>query len=69
MRQSLSKVQSMYSYLFSMLVSRYQVFLAGLTLFWDQIVSSVVPSDKIKILELKHTLFSGIEILKTQYFE
>ena len=52
-----------------MLAGRYSVFLAGLKVFWDKILAEVTPSDKIKILELKFSLFDGISILKKQYFE
>lgn len=69
LRQSLQKLENLYAYLFSTLASRYSVFLAGLKIFWERIISEVHPSDKIKILQLKSSLFDGASILKTKYFE
>jgi hypothetical protein len=69
LRQNLTVVQSTYAYLFNALASRYTVFLASLKTFWDSVLQIVEPSNKIKVMELKHVLFEGIACLKTRYFD
>jgi hypothetical protein len=59
----------MYAYLYQTLSARYFVFLQGLKLFWDKILTDVMPTDKIRILQLKSQLFSAVEVLKQRYVQ
>ena len=68
-RQHLQAVQQTYVYLYKQIAGRYIVFLTSLKAFWDQTLSMVEPSSKIKVLELKHVLFDSISSLKHRYCE
>jgi len=59
LKQSLSKIEhtEMYSYIFQMLATRYQVFETGVNIFWEKILDDVIPSDKVQLLELKFSLY------------
>jgi hypothetical protein len=69
LKQSLQKVENMYGYLYQSLSARYFVFLQGLKLFWDKILGDVMPTDKIRILQLKKQLFSAVDVLKQRYVQ
>jgi hypothetical protein len=65
----MSTVQQTNSYLFDSLAIRYPVFFANLQTYWLTLLAKIVPTSKIKVLELKHVLFESITLLKVRYCE
>ena len=69
MRIRLEAASKDFPYVYGAMASRYPAFILSLKHFWEQVLSEVQPTDKIRLLELKQTLFSSADILKRHYFD
>lgn len=69
LRVRLQAVSTDFPYIYSVIASRYPAFILSLKHFWAQVLSTIQPTDKIRLLELKQSLFSSVDTLKQHYFD
>lgn len=69
MRIRLQAASTDYPYVYSAMASRYPAFVVSLKHFWEQVLTQIQPTEKIRLLDLKQNLFSSAEILKRHYFD
>lgn len=53
LRVRLQAASTDYPYVYSVMAGRYPAFLQHLKYFWEQVLSNIQPTDKIRLLELK----------------
>ena len=69
LRMRIQAASTEYPYVYSVMASRYPAFLQSAKFFWEQVLSQIQPTDKIRLLELKQSLFASIGAIKQNYFD
>ena len=69
MRIRLQAASNDFPYVYGAMASRFPAFILSLKAFWEKVLSEVLPTDKIRLLELKQSLFSSADLLKQAYFD